>query len=93
MRWGGESWGHWPAERPRKKWSECMMEDMNLLGVEEHATAGSTDVEGSHRPPNPILDGKMLTSNENDDDDDDDDDFYFCLSNSTWTPENIQGCS
>ena len=23
--------------RPRKKWNECVIEDMNLLGVEEHA--------------------------------------------------------
>ena len=22
--------------RPRKKWSECVMEAMNLLGLEEH---------------------------------------------------------
>ena len=28
--------GQRPAERPRKKWSDCVMEDMNLLGVEEH---------------------------------------------------------
>ena len=24
------------AGRPSKKWSDCVMEDMNLLGVEEH---------------------------------------------------------
>ena len=29
--------GRWPARRPlRKKWSECVTENMNLLGVEEH---------------------------------------------------------
>ena len=26
--------GRWPAGR--KKWSDCVMEKMNLLGVEEH---------------------------------------------------------
>ena len=36
--------------------------------------AGSTDVEGSHCPSNPVLDRKMWMLNENDDDDDDDDD-------------------
>ena len=25
-----------PAGRPSKKWSECEMKDMNLLGVEAH---------------------------------------------------------
>ena len=25
-----------PLGRPKKKWSECVMEDMNWLGVEEH---------------------------------------------------------
>ena len=26
----------WPPGRPRKKWSDCVMEDINLLGVKEH---------------------------------------------------------
>ena len=28
--------GQQPEEKPWKKWEECVMEDMNLLGVEEH---------------------------------------------------------
>ena len=28
--------GRRPAERPSKKWSVCVMKDMNLLKVEEH---------------------------------------------------------
>ncbi len=27
--------GRWPVGRPRKKWSECVREDMNVLGTEE----------------------------------------------------------
>ena len=42
-----------------------------LIGKEGACGAGSMDVEGSHRPFNIILDGKMKTLNENDDDDDD----------------------
>ena len=34
--WEGESWGWRPVGRLRKKWSECVMEDMNLCGVEEY---------------------------------------------------------
>ena len=30
--------GRWLAGRPRKKMSNCMVEDMNLLGVEEYVT-------------------------------------------------------
>ena len=35
---GDESWGgQQPAGRPsRNKWSDCLMGDMNLLGVKEH---------------------------------------------------------
>ena len=43
------------------------MEDMNLLGVVQDCR----DMEGSHRPSNPILDRKMQMLKENDDDDDD----------------------
>ena len=28
--------GQRPVGRPRKKWSNCVMEDMNWLRVEEH---------------------------------------------------------
>ena len=29
--------GGWqPVGRPRKKWSGCVMEDMNILGIEEY---------------------------------------------------------
>ena len=27
--------GRWPVGRPRKKWSECVREDMNVLGIDE----------------------------------------------------------
>ena len=54
------------------------MEDMNLLGVEKHVVQDLTDVEGSHRPSNPILDEKMWMLNENDDDDDDE------MSEKSW---------
>ena len=28
--------GQWPAGRSRKKWSDCVMKGMNLLGVKEN---------------------------------------------------------
>ena len=29
--------GHWPVERPRNKWSECVMEDIyELVGIKGH---------------------------------------------------------
>ena len=28
--------GKRPVGRPRKRWSDCVMEGMNLFGVEEH---------------------------------------------------------
>ena len=56
-----------------RKWSECVMEDMNLLGVEEHVV--QDDGCGKQSWPIQILhlDGKIWRLNENDDDDDDDD--------------------
>ena len=57
-----------PGE-PSKKWIECVMEDRNLLGVEEHlAQPGSMHVESSQCPFKRILDGKIQILNENDDD-------------------------
>ena len=57
--------------RPREKWSECVMEDMNLRSA---CGAGSMHRGSSCYPSNPILDGKIRVLNKNDDDDDDDDD-------------------
>ena len=54
------------ARRPRKKWGDYVMEDMNLLSGGACGT-GSTDVENIHRQSNPILYGKMQTLNEHDD--------------------------
>ena len=48
--------GRRPVGRPRKKWSKCMVEDMNLLGVEEYM-AGSTNVESNSHPFN-FIDGE-----------------------------------
>ena len=56
------------VRRPRKKWNECVMEDMNLLLGEGACCAGSIDVESSHHPSNLMLNGKIWTLNENDDD-------------------------
>ena len=44
-----------------------------LVGSGGACGVASTDLENSHRSPNPILDGKIWRLNENDDDDDDDD--------------------
>ena len=46
--------GRWPAGRPRKKWSDCVMGDMNFVESGGACDAGLMDVEGSHRPSNPI---------------------------------------
>ena len=46
------------------------MEDMNLLGVEDHVMQDQWTMERSHHPFNPILDGKLWTLNQNDDNDD-----------------------
>ena len=40
-----------------------------LVGSGGACGSGLIDVEGSHRPTNPILDGKMRMLNEDDDDD------------------------
>ena len=52
-----------------------------LVGSGGACGAKLTDVESSHCPSNPILDGKIRMLNENDDDgDDDDDDFVSKLT-------------
>ena len=48
-------------------------EGYELFGSGGACGARLTDVEGSHRLSNSILDGKMQTLNENDDDNNDDD--------------------
>ena len=55
VRVGGQRLVGWP----RKKSSECMMEDLNLLGVEKH-------VAQDRHMWKAVLDGEIRTLNEND---------------------------
>ena len=50
------------VERPKKKWSRCVTEDKNILGIEEYVYGTRlTNMEGSHRPSNPMVIGKIWT--------------------------------
>ena len=54
--------GQQPVGRPKKKWSGCVTEDKNILGIEEYVYGTRlTNMEGSHRPSNPTLIGKIWT--------------------------------
>ena len=51
-----------PEGRPKKKWSGCVTEYINILGIEEfNYCTRLTNVEDSHRLSNPILNGKIWT--------------------------------
>ena len=56
--------GQQSAGRPRKKWSDCVIaRRYELVGSGGACDTGSIDVEGSHRPSNPIIDRQMWMLN------------------------------
>ena len=44
-------WGQQLSGRPRKKWNECVMEDMNLLGVDQRSMPCRIDRCGKQLSP------------------------------------------
>ena len=70
---GGESWGMTAGGKALEKVEWVCGGEYELVGSGGACDAGLVDVQRSHCPSNPILDGKIQALNENDDDGDDDD--------------------